>query len=74
MIQTIRLECWKADLEMLELNVSAKINETAINKNQVLGPNTIVAVSNKICIFILIFKEVGNSIKKRKVTALKEMI
>ena len=53
---------------MLELDVNAKVDETTIKKDQVFGPNTIVAANNKICIFIFSFKEVGSNIKKRKLT------
>ena len=47
MIPTFLLEFWKAVLEMLELDISVKINKMTINKNQVLGPNTIRAASKE---------------------------
>ena len=64
-IPFLGLEFGKAESEMLELDISAKVDETTIKKDQVFGSNTIVLASNKICtvIVVVIFKEVGSNSK-----------
>ena len=62
---------------MLELDISTKVDETTIKKDQVLGSNTIVSASNQICIVIVIViigKGVGSNSKKSKFTGTQEMV
>ena len=70
MVPFFRLELGKAEAEMLELDISTKVDETTIKKDQVLGSNTIVSASNQICIVIVVVigKGVGSNSKKSKFT------
>ena len=77
MVPFFRLELGKAEAEMLELDISTKVDETTINKDQVLGSNAIVSASNQICKVIVVFiigKRVGSNSKKSKFTGTQEMV
>lgn len=63
MIPLLVLEFGKSESEVFEFDISVKVDEITIKKDQVFGSNTIVSASNKICIVIVVFKEVGSNSK-----------
>ena len=61
---------------MLDLDISAKVDEMTIKKDQVFGSNTIVSASNqtRTVIVVFIFKGVGSNSKQSKFAGMEEMV